>query len=218
VYGGSTASPPGPSRGRENFRRRIGVDAGNYGIGRKVWGRDLRRLDDESFGSVSNELKRVAGDQSQRRMTQRLEHLDVVRIDFLNQPDFIMMNALDGRHRNLVSPADLSQGTEERIAMRRKHDITRSTRESCGRDVPRPFAKNCLVVTLNKHNRQAEPGYFHATQHGTDGRRGHGRNSFRRHSLRSRSRRLGKKPIEAPALVDLKNDSPAVVHRDIAEA
>jgi hypothetical protein len=87
----------------------------------------------------------------------------------------IVVGAPGGGEDDFVILTDLSEGSEERIAMACNHHIPRSTGERCGWDVPHRLFENAITVTFQHHDGYADPGYFYPSNQGARGECANGR-------------------------------------------
>ena len=113
---------------------------------------------DQPLRRGTNEIKRVTGNQRQRRLWRILQNLDGAWKHHAQRNHSIFERARRGRQSNLVSQFDFSQGTKVSISMACKSNVAGAARESRARYVPNRQPQRASIGTFEHPCRKTHHG------------------------------------------------------------
>ncbi len=109
---------------------------------------------DESIRRWADEVERITGDQRQDLMSIRLQNRNVGRTHDFRRRHAVAIFARQGSNRDHVVPPDVSQRTEQRIAVAGNPDIATLAGERRSRRCDHPRAAACVRPFLQRRLRK----------------------------------------------------------------
>ena len=114
-------------------------------------------MDDEAPRRRTDVVERVTGDERQCVSVERAKHRHIRRLDNLRIAHLVFEIAAGGLHRQAIADADVSQRTEQTVAVRGDGTVARLPRQRRIRQVAHRHVERLLIVARHDRRQDSQP-------------------------------------------------------------